>query len=86
MSQIKINGKVYDTVIDSGNVLRFKPNNLINKIHIHFEIQMSEMVKLTELGAISLMDLLDYYTSIGSTVSSFEELSFFEEYNFEIIS
>jgi hypothetical protein len=86
MSKIKINGKIYETFKDSEGVLRFKPNNLINKLHINFEISMSDVVKLVELEAISLMDLLDYYCGIGFSVSGVEELSFFEEFDFEEIS
>lgn len=83
MGKVVINNKIYETFEDSDGILRFKPNNLINKIHIHFEIKMSEMVKLLELEAISLMDLLDYYAGIGFTVGGVEELSFFEKYEFE---
>lgn len=83
MGKVIINNKIYETFEDNDGILRFKPNNLINKIHIHFEIKMSEMVKLLELEAISLMDLLDYYAGIGFTVGGVEELSFFEEYEFE---
>jgi hypothetical protein len=32
------------------------------------------------------MELLDFYAGIGFTVSGVEELSFFEEYDFEEVS
>lgn len=83
--KIKVNGKIYDTFKDEYKVLRFKPNNLINKLHYRFDIKTSEVVKLYQLGAITLMDLLDYYAGIGFTVCGVQELSFFEEFSFEII-
>jgi hypothetical protein len=86
MSSIKINGKIYETLKDKEGVLRFKPNNLILKLKVNFDLKMSEIVKLVELEAISLMDLLDFYAGIGFTVSGVEELSFFEEYDFEEVS
>lgn len=83
MSKIKINGKIYETFKDEEGVLRFKPNNLILKLKINFDLEMSEIIKLVELDAISLMDLLDFYAGIGFSVSGVEELSFFEKYDFE---
>jgi hypothetical protein len=82
MGTIRINGKIYETFTDEG-VERFKLNNLISKMCINSEILTSDMIKLTELGAISLMDLFDYYAGIGFTVSGVQELSFFEDFNFE---
>ena len=41
------------------------------------------MVKLCELEAISLIDLLDWYTGTGMSVDGVMELSFFEELVFE---
>jgi hypothetical protein len=32
------------------------------------------------------MDLLDFYTGIGFTVSGLQEISFFEDYKFEDVS
>lgn len=86
MGQIKVNGKIYETITGSDGIKRFKPSNLVNKIHIHYNIKASEIVKLVELDAISLMDLLDYYAAIGYSICGVEELSFFEEYEFEDIT
>ncbi len=83
MKKIKINGKVYETFKDHEGVLRFKPNNLILKLKIHFELNMSEVVRLMYLGAITPIDLLDYYTGIGFAVSGVQELSFFKEFEWE---
>lgn len=83
MGKIRINGKEYETFKDNEGVERFKVNNLILKMKIHFDIKASEMVKLAELEAITLMDLLDYYTGTGMTVCGVEELSFFENFEFE---
>ncbi len=82
MSAININGKLYETYLDSEKILRFKENNLLRKIVISKDIKTSDIVKLCELEAISRMDLLDYYTGIGFTVSGVQELSFFEDYRF----
>lgn len=83
MEKIKINGKEYETFKDQEGVERFKVNNLMLKMKIHFDIKASEMIKLAELDAITLMDLLDYYAGIGMSVCSVEELSFFEDFDFE---
>jgi hypothetical protein len=83
MGQIKINGKIYETFKDNDGLERFKPNNLLLKMKINFDIKVSELVKLVELESITLMDLLDYYTGIGFSVGGVEELSFFEDYEFE---
>jgi len=83
MGKIKINGKEYETLKDQEGIERFKVNNLILKMKIHFDVKTSEMVKLVELEAITLMDLLDYYTGIGMSVCGVEELSFFEDFEFE---
>lgn len=86
MTAIKVNGKIYETFTDAEGVLRFKPNNLISKMRINFDLKISEIIKLVELESISLMDLLDYYTGIGTTVCGVKELGFFEELDFEEIS
>lgn len=83
--KIKVNGKIYETFEDEYKILRFKHNNLINKIFIRFQLKTSEIVKLFQMEAISRMDLLDYYAGIGFSVSGVQELSFFENYSFEII-
>lgn len=83
---IKINGKIYETFKDDNDVLRFKPNNLILKLKINFDFNVSEIVKLVELDAISLMDLLDFYAGIGFSISGVQELSFFEQYDFVYIN
>lgn len=83
---IKINGKIYETFKDENNILRFKPNNLILKLKINFDLNVSEIVKLVELEAISLMDLLDFYAGIGFSISGVQELSFFEQYDFVYIN
>ena len=86
MSKMKINGKSYETFKDKDGVLRFKPNNLILKLKVNFDLKISEIIKLVELDAISMMDLLDFYTGIGFTVSGLQESSFFEDYKFEDVS
>ena len=82
MGAITINGKKFETFKDKEGYERFVPNNLIHKMRIHFETKASEMVRLATLEAITLMELLDWYTGIGFIVSGVEELSFFEEYEF----
>lgn len=86
MSAVNINGKTYETFKDEFGFLRFKPNNLILKLKVNFDLNMSEIIKLVELEAINLMDLLDFYAGIGFTVSGVQELSFFEKYDFEEVS
>lgn len=73
-----INGKEYETFIDEHGTERFKPNNLISKMRIQFDICATDMIRLYELGAISQMDLMDYYAGIGMSVCRVMELSFFE--------
>lgn len=73
-----INGKEYETFIDDNGSERFKPNNLISKMRIQFNIIASDMVRLYELDAITQMELLDYYAGIGMSVCGVMELSFFE--------
>lgn len=74
-----INGKEYETFVDEHGTKRFKPNNLIHKLYIDGMVNnTSRIVKLYELGAITQMDLLDYYAGIGMSVCGVEELSFFE--------
>lgn len=74
-----INGKEYETFVDEHGTERFKPNNLIHKLYIDGMVNnTSRIVKLYELGAITQMDLLDYYAGIGMSVCGVEELSFFE--------
>ena len=58
MSKMKINGKSYETFKDKDGVLRFKPNNLILKLKVNFDLKISEIIKLVELDAISMMDLI----------------------------
>lgn len=78
----KINGKSYQVYKDNDGVLRFKENNLLRKIVISQNIKITDIIKLYELDAISLMDLLDYYTGLGFTVGGVEELSFFQDLEF----
>lgn len=79
---VMINGKDYEVFKDKEGVLRFKPDNLINKLHIFYDIKASDLIKLVELDSISLEELLDYYAGIGFTVSGVEELSFFQDWDF----
>lgn len=83
--KIKVNGRIYETFIDEEGTRRFKPNNLIHKMKIGCKIQVTKLIELYELESITIMDLLDYYTGIGFTVSGVEELSFFEHLVFEEI-
>lgn len=74
-----INGKEYETFIDDNGTERFKPNNLLQKLYIDGMISnVSRVIKLYELGAISQMDLLDWYAGTGTSVCAVMELSFFE--------
>lgn len=73
-----INGKEYETFIDSEGTHRFKPNNLLLKLRIDLDISMAKVVRLYELDAITQMDLLDYYTGMGYSVAGVQELSLFE--------
>lgn len=83
MGSITIGGKKFELIRDTENVVRFKENNLIHKLKIHYDIKPTDMLKLCELGAITLMDLLDYYTGIGYTLSGVQELFFFDKLKFE---
>ena len=80
---IRIAGSYYNIYKDSDGVERFKRNELVYKTKIEFSITASSMIKLFELEAISQLDLLDWYTGIGFTVSGVEELSFFADLEFE---
>jgi len=82
MGSIIVNEKKFETFKDEEGVERFKPNNLLQKIRIRFDLQISELIKLVELGAITKMELLDYYAGMGFTISGVQELSFFEDYEF----
>ncbi len=79
---IKVNGKPYEVYKDNDGIFRFKENNLLRKIIISQDIKITEIIKLYELDAITLMELLDYYTGLGYTVGGVEELSFFQDLEF----
>jgi len=85
MGVIKIHTTEYDTFIDEEGTERFKPDNLINKLRIDLDLSITRVIKLYDLGAINLYDLLKYFTAIGYTVSGVQELSFFEDLEFKRI-
>ena len=85
MKQIKINNKIYDTMLNDYGELICVPNNLVKKLILMFNIDVDGVMKLVELEAITLMDLMDFYIAKGHPIKSLQELHFFEKYDFILI-
>lgn len=74
---VKIDGRLFETYMDSEGIQRFKGNSVVRHLHESGTIDLNALTIEYHNGKFSNDDWLDFYTDLGYSVSGLMGLSFF---------
>lgn len=74
---VKIDGRLFETYIDSEGTQRFKGNSVIRHLYASGTIDVNALTIEYHNGKFANDDWLDFYAGLGYSVSGLMDLSFF---------
>lgn len=74
---VKIDGRLFETYMDIDGTQRFKGNSVVQHLRDSGAIDVNELTIEYHNGKFANDDWLDFYTSLGYSVSGLMDLSFF---------
>ncbi len=72
--KVKINGKEYDTIIDTDNVQRFPINKLIRHLVDTKQVDLNNLCIDCEKGKFTLHEYQEFYMGMGYSICGFDEI------------
>lgn len=72
--KVKINGKEYDTVIDTDNVQRFPVNKLVRHLVDTKQVDLNSLCIDYQKGKFTLDEYREFYMGMGYSVCGFDEI------------